>query len=624
MVSRSSSSCIKVCETCAGSDALLCDLEDLCPHVGVAAKLGSCLDRCKSGPNCVVYAARSSDRGTLRESDRRRERRQVVTELWKFNDTLRLLSKALGGTALEIPQVVLHRARLRSDAVRLADSGSVNHDAMQLAEADTLLSEAIGLETKGAALPPPPLPLVSLRLPRRKISRLCELQLLRGELRGSPELARRVEAIADFEAVIAEEPLLAHAWMAKAKVLRRARQHVDTLACLREALRLGESQAPPPKGKGLASYTLDWIRRNIEQLEERLLQEARVEIGEFGSADAGDDAATDSGSGSGWWRVCEIIGLSWNTCIYRLENHPPAVPHPCPHDAWHVKVCFGTEVREYTPVSTATEWEEGVLKLVVKTYVDGTVSRRFAQLQQARRGMDIEEQRCWLLVSAPVVTLRLPSLKRELDGGDISQGTLAVTHLGLIVGGTGVAPALQFLREVANVEGAFGSSCRAALLYSSRSEQDVLMLDELRAVEAEAKGRVLVRHTLTNYRADSEMGVASRMEERTFLDGILGQHYCFTSPWNPFKPQAGPLQMGEKQGADFCGRVCPMMLTNVLPPPGPGTRIVISGPPQMWEHVSAMLFELGYSREHLVELKAFCPGQAPGKGPKRLRQSPSC
>ena len=51
----------------------------------------------------------------------------------------------------------------------------------------------------------------------------------------------------------------------------------------------------------------------------------------------------------------------------------------------------------------------------------------------------------------------------------------------MVVGGTGIAPALQILREiVAGAEGAFAAGCAATVLYASRTPEDVLCVDELR------------------------------------------------------------------------------------------------------------------------------------------------
>ena len=63
-------------------------------------------------------------------------------------------------------------------------------------------------------------------------------------------------------------------------------------------------------------------------------------------------------------------------------NKPPAKPHPYPNDAWHVNVRFGGIVREYTPVSSAEDWERGRMDLLVKTYEMGIVSKKFAMLRE--------------------------------------------------------------------------------------------------------------------------------------------------------------------------------------------------------------------------------------------------
>jgi hypothetical protein len=46
-------------------------------------------------------------------------------------------------------------------------------------------------------------------------------------------------------------------------------------------------------------YTRQWLGETIEGLEERLLEEAAVEAGQFGQADAAAEGAVDSGDGGG-------------------------------------------------------------------------------------------------------------------------------------------------------------------------------------------------------------------------------------------------------------------------------------------------------------------------------------
>ena len=111
------------------------------------------------------------------------------------------------------------------------------------------------------------------------------------------------------------------------------------------------------------------------------------------------------------------------------------------------------------------------------------MSKKFAMLRQASPYTSAEEQPCWVLTSAPALTLALPGLT------EMSPEMLAMTqpdaepmapceHLAMVVGGTGIAPALQIMREVGDGEGAFGPGCEGTLLYSSRTPQDVLCIGD--------------------------------------------------------------------------------------------------------------------------------------------------
>ena len=247
--------------------------------------------------------------------------------------------------------------------------------------------------------------------------------------------------------------------------------------------------------------------------------------------------------------------------------------------------------------------------------------------------------------------------------------------MALVVGGTGIAPALQLLREVAGLSStagtagtagrpgggaAFGPYCRGSLLYSSRTAADVLCIDELRTLEKEAAGRIVVRHTLTDCppppafsegEEDEEEGQpvkdfdswqakmwagsssdsASDSESNSTTAAVAkeeapvkrstphpashhswvpGRHYHFTSQWQPFNPQNGqPLQTGHGEEAGLRGRITPAMLSALLPPPPTDenqglVKVVVCGPPSMWEDMQRALLGLGYAPSDLVELEA--------------------
>jgi len=302
-------------------------------------------------------------------------------------------------------------------------------------------------------------------------------------------------ALEDFGAVVKEEPSFALAHVEAAKV----HTFVGNLA---EAIRLyqlavdvsaaSKSGSAAQRASALPRDELDMAKRSITRLQ------ARLDSG--GGADGGDGLAAD---GSGRWHVADIVGLSWDTCVSQLRASPPIEPHPFPQHAWHLSASFEGVAREYTPISSAADWENGRVDLLVKTYRDGKVSKAFGMLQtldDAQQASQvnytsIDDQPCWVMLSKPAITLFLPEMiELPPDGGPESQ---RVNRLGIVVGGTGVAPAVQLLREVADASGPFGTECEATLLYSSHTSIDVLMVDELRAIVAASAGRVKVNFTLT-------------------------------------------------------------------------------------------------------------------------------
>eukprot|EP00928_Gymnodinium_smaydae_P006471 TRINITY_DN12299_c0_g1_i2.p1 TRINITY_DN12299_c0_g1~~TRINITY_DN12299_c0_g1_i2.p1 ORF type:complete len:243 (+),score=42.19 TRINITY_DN12299_c0_g1_i2:386-1114(+) len=135
------------------------------------------------------------------------------------------------------------------------------------------------------------------------------------------------------------------------------------------------------------------------------------------------------------------------------------------------------------------------------------------------------------------------------------------------------------------------------------------MLNELRQLEAGGPGRISVWHTLTDRACDGGAAEEAVLQEVSSsfskaLSSLPCRHLCFASPWQPFKPEHGPLMIGPGEEGGLRGRISSEMLAAVLPAPGPGVRIVVSGPPSMWEDVKAMLVELGHAAENLVELKS--------------------
>jgi len=582
-IASSAGNLITVCRSCAGSDALLSDIEELCAQVQNlgAPVIGGCLNHCSEGPNCAIDS-------------------QVLYRNRTFEKSLEVVRHSLGGSEPLVPDDVLRRIQLKSDAMRSMECGPDQN----MAKAEELLTVAIHLELES--------PSADCKVHRRW---LCDLRSLRARVRASAALGDFDGALSDLGDILVEQPESAHTFLEKAKLLRRAKRPNDALNCLTKALELGEKLSISEDGldsKSFSPQECTWIRSSIESLKDVIA---------LGDAAEGNSSAEDSGDGSGRWKVVKITGMSVDTCIYHLENSPPAEPHPYPKDAWHISVRFGAASRDYTPISNALDWERGRLDLLVKTYVDGEVTRKFATLQPFK----VSQGSCWVpMVTVPKLTLTLPNLQEgmQLQSGcrqdsSLPTGRPETSQIGIVVGGTGVVPALQILREVAKgIDGAFGSVCKAVLVYASRRACDVLALDELRAVEASAPGRIVVWHTLTDHREDSGARDLEAQDASTrFSQGLSSlpcRHRFFTSFWKPFVTESVPLRTGLGEEAGLRGRPTAAMLGALLPKPGEGVRTLVSGPPQMWDDVREMLFSLGHLDASLVELKSLSAEQIAG------------
>merc|ERR1712216_143060 len=89
----------------------------------------------------------------------------------------------------------------------------------------------------------------------------------------------------------------------KGKILRRAKRPADALDCFCKALELGKKPdefSNKDQGDSLFSAQESaWIKRNIECLQDAIA---------LGDAAKSDNSATDSGDGSGRWKVVKITG----------------------------------------------------------------------------------------------------------------------------------------------------------------------------------------------------------------------------------------------------------------------------------------------------------------------------
>eukprot|EP01139_Manchomonas_bermudensis_P026401 Amastigsp_a850235_7.p1 type:complete len:449 gc:universal Amastigsp_a850235_7:1416-70(-) len=221
-------------------------------------------------------------------------------------------------------------------------------------------------------------------------------------------------------------------------------------------------------------------------------------------------------------------------------------------DAWHVTFRARIEGhdapvdRDYTPISSLADYAKGRLQFVVKVYRQGVMTQYLSALRSGAS----------LLVSAPMTTLDLRALfLRGLDKAEAKAKIKKGLHLGVVVGGTGVTPALQLLDAAAKTKGLFAS---VSVIDSNHTEEDVLCRAELGAKAARAKAHVV--HTLTG---DVPAG------------------------WK-----------GER------GRVSKALLDANMPKPSSRSRIVVSGPQSMNDAVAEMLGALGHDSDAVIQLEA--------------------
>ena len=198
-------------------------------------------------------------------------------------------------------------------------------------------------------------------------------------------------------------------------------------------------------------------------------------------------------------------------------------------------------VRPYTPVSTNAM--RGAFQLLVKVYPEGEMSSHLASLPL---GATVDFKH----IAANV--------KRQYPFG--------VRKVVMLAGGTGITPMLQALHALL---GTADDQTETTLLYSSKTEADILARTALDSWAASHAGRFRITHTLT--------------QEPT------------TSAWS-----------GQR------GRIDGALIAQNAPPPGDGDVLFfVCGPPAMYDalagprsepELSGALAALGYTAEQVVKM----------------------
>lgn len=145
--------------------------------------------------------------------------------------------------------------------------------------------------------------------------------------------------------------------------------------------------------------------------------------------------------------------ISKNSAIYRfkLKTHLESLNIPAGHYvAVKVSVDGVDEVRYYNPINPRID--QGHLDLLVKSYPDGKVSKVFAALQPGET----------VAVKGPI--------------GNFNYAPNCAKEIAMVVGGSGITPALQILNDVITVP---EDLTKVSLLYANNTENDILLKDEI-------------------------------------------------------------------------------------------------------------------------------------------------
>ncbi|KAM9930504.1 hypothetical protein OXX59_000445 [Metschnikowia pulcherrima] len=174
------------------------------------------------------------------------------------------------------------------------------------------------------------------------------------------------------------------------------------------------------------------------------------------------------------WNDLELIDktvISKNSAIYRFKlfHEDEVLDIPAGH---HVACCFDIdgkdEVRYYSPISN--RFDTGFFDILVKSYPNGKVSRRFAMLREGQ-----------------TVKFRGPV-------GRLEYSTNMADHIGLVAGGSGITPILQVITKVITTP---EDRTKLTLLFGNETENDILLKTELDEI-AKKYPDFTVHYTVTN------------------------------------------------------------------------------------------------------------------------------
>ncbi|PHJ19405.1 nadh-cytochrome b5 reductase 1 [Cystoisospora suis] len=203
--------------------------------------------------------------------------------------------------------------------------------------------------------------------------------------------------------------------------------------------------------------------------------------------------------------------------------------------------------RKYTPVS-GNELK-GYVELVVKVY-------RRGEQKQFPDGGKMSQYLDSLKIGDNVDVMGPCGLIQYLGNGQFlfNRRTVRKKHVGMLAGGTGITPMFQL--SCAILRNAGCDTTQVSLLFANRTEEDILLRDELEEMKEAYPDQFRVEFTVDTP----------------------------SSTWRSYK-----------------GFIDTEMIRATMPPPSPDTVILLCGAPPMLASCRRNLLQLGYAKEDILE-----------------------
>ncbi|KZV85378.1 ferredoxin reductase-like protein, partial [Exidia glandulosa HHB12029] len=156
----------------------------------------------------------------------------------------------------------------------------------------------------------------------------------------------------------------------------------------------------------------------------------------------------------------------------------------------------------YTPVSRRDS--VGSIEFLIKLYMPNDKYPSGGKMSAALSKLVVGDE----------VELKGPlgSFIWEGDGHTIYRGMRSkCREIGMICAGSGITPIIQVLRAI--LRDSSDTSTRAWMIYANRTEEDILLRDELDAFHREGHQRFAIHHTLSNPSTEWKGGSLGRINE---------------------------------------------------------------------------------------------------------------